>query len=1211
MKLKRVLSFATAACTLLGISPSANMQGAKVISSPISEYYENLGTQNYIAVNKAVQIEVDGNGEDWADFPAIEVTKTRTYIKDVDINNKVSVKVAWDDEYFYYYAEVYDEIFKPRADSAYWQGDCLQICMGLPEEVFGDEIGFSWDEANQKPYVLLPSALSDKADLVKSAFSQSGNTQRYEMAVPWTVPFDARPELFKFCLLTADDDGLGRGYVTMMETGIEELKQNVKFPYLVLCDESTNGLAWVNGSVSVNTGEMQEYSINILNFGEARKQNIKVVELEYDEEVDIAAQSWTTIPVTANTGGVPRKMDMFVETDDSVVSFHKEVKVYPTYEVYRKRIEAIKAELEKIDVLIKKCKVQNISTDYEEINANVVREFLNYVVEDIQKKDSDRMEYTLEKMEELCEQAYSSLKDYILGSALPFNIPRNVSTEPLEVKGSVFYGMTEDSEGNREERPVFLIGYGHGEMARKELTKFPGVGGNYMQMEIGPNSYIQPVGAVPDWIGGNETTVYYDDVTQSTTAHLLTNSIKQCVPVVPKQKYRLSFDARGSATESWTAFGDWNDRKNFSLSKEMKRYSFELAAPLSGVFTIRFYVKGEMFVDNIEVRAVDENGVEFGENPVVNGDFEKAESDSRFICDFSPMLSAFSDVYKAGQSNVMVSFLLSPHYFPSWVRTKYPSIYIKSIRSYDLGDEVIQDLFRKMATEMARVLKNLGAVNDICVHNEDRFPLYMDMKYLPRLREFLRELYHDDIEALNAAYQSNYTSFDEVPMPEGLARNSATYDLALLTNKVVLEGRQVSYDAIKAVWPEVTVHGKLQSPQVLSTASTRFTQGQEPVGEGRLFGVHGMDGGVTYQGGEFMDDKFKGSNPLGIYMAYDYFTSDLSAPILNTEDHIDKDGDYTMAGEIAQHCARYMWEASIHGRAASAIWTWARSTDTAQNHVRGHVNYRPDQMAQIGRTALDVNRLSWEIEALNNVKRNVQILYAPASKNRDYLILNAMEKVYNAASYSGQKTYILTDGIYDNLNHSDLLIVPGARYVTEQFLHDVLDYLNAGNEVVLLGDFCLELNEYGQKHDPELLRAIYEKSTIIPVEYEMDTSYSYVGVNSEANVGDSSHILPNQYEVRDLLLPIFEKHSFMDIQLIDAQTGELTRATTFLYTAYKGKMLLDISFYGDYNVNKSYKVLYNGKEVKTMRELRSGRLIEDGIVELDASTPQLLQFHLQ
>ena len=242
------------------------------------------------------------------------------------------------------------------------------------------------------------------------------------------------------------------------------------------------------------------------------------------------------------------------------------------------------------------------------------------------------------------------------------------------------------------------------------------------------------------------------------------------------------------------------------------------------------------------------------------------------------------------------------------------------------------------------------------------------------------------------------------------------------------------------------------------------------------------------------------------------------------------------------------------------------------------------------------------------------MLYSPPSKNRDYLTLNALEKVYNAASYSGQKTYILTDGKYDNLNHSDLLIVPAARYATKQFLEDAIKFQENGGELVLIGDFCLTLNEYGREHDKALLEKIYEKATVIPTEYVMDTSYSYVGVDSEANVGDTSYISLTQYELRDKLIPIFEKHGLMKIQLVDAETGELPDFVLhdfpFLYNEYNGKLLVDVSFYGDYGVKKKYKVLYNGKEVTTMRELRSGRLIKDGIVEFDAATPQLLSINL-
>ena len=75
----------------------------------------------------------------------------------------------------------------PVLGGNYWQGDCLQICMGLPEESFGDEIGFSYDETNGKPYISLPAEISDKAELIQSGFLKDGNILKYEMAIPWNV----------------------------------------------------------------------------------------------------------------------------------------------------------------------------------------------------------------------------------------------------------------------------------------------------------------------------------------------------------------------------------------------------------------------------------------------------------------------------------------------------------------------------------------------------------------------------------------------------------------------------------------------------------------------------------------------------------------------------------------------------------------------------------------------------------------------------------------------------------------------------------------------------------------------------------------------------------------------------------------------------------------------------------------------------------------
>ena len=117
----------------------------------------------------------------------------------------------------------------------------------------------------------------------------------------------------------------------------------------------------------------------------------------------------------------------------------------------------------------------------------------------------------------------------------------------------------------------------------------------------------------------------------------------------------------------------------------------------------------------------------------------------------------------------------------------------------------------------------------------------------------------------------------------------------------------------------------------------------------------------------------------------------------------------------------------------------------------------------------------------------------------------------------------------------------------------------------------------------------------------------------EGQLRDKSNIVITSQELRELLLPIFEKHNLMDFDVVDAETGERVKdfGVKFLYTEYEGKMLLDISHFGDYGVTHKYKVLYKGEPVTEMRELRSGRLIKDSIVEMDASMPQLLQFDIK
>ena len=91
----------------------------------------------------------------------------------------------------------------------------------------------------------------------------------------------------------------------------------------------------------------------------------RVVLQSYSADIKAKEKSWTVIPITYDSGDEPRSVDMYAEIDDDLISFHKTVKIQPTYELYKSRFEAIEEKLGKIDALIESCKKSGIYVDYE------------------------------------------------------------------------------------------------------------------------------------------------------------------------------------------------------------------------------------------------------------------------------------------------------------------------------------------------------------------------------------------------------------------------------------------------------------------------------------------------------------------------------------------------------------------------------------------------------------------------------------------------------------------------------------------------------------------------------------------------------------------------------------------------------------------------------------------------------------------------------
>ncbi len=125
--------------------------------------------------------------------------------------------------------------------------------------------------------------------------------------------------------------------------------------------------------------------------------------------------------------------------------------------------------------------------------------------------------------------------------------------------------------------------------------------------------------------------------------------------------------------------------------------------------------------------------------------------------------TCFSEASKLGMSIV---FTFKPNSPPWWMRIT--SSY--NLDDYPHVDEPeYWDVFLNYVRHIVKRYKDSPALLAWCVWNEPRISLPTSLRpqMLKEYRNFLRKLYHDDIEALNAHYFYQYASFDEVnPLEE-------------------------------------------------------------------------------------------------------------------------------------------------------------------------------------------------------------------------------------------------------------------------------------------------------------------------------------------------------------------------------------------------------------------------------------------------------------
>ena len=156
--------------------------------------------------------------------------------------------------------EVLDDAVKlVDGSDLYWQGDSLQFTISSFDESYGKEYGASINSLTGN--LDLHNIASGSTPILSSAkvTEEDGKIKTvYEIGIPWSVPFEQKPEKFLFNILANDNDGDGRRYCAELAPGISEGKTNILFPVLELATNEKDWYGWGQMRGGTTTHEKAE-----------------------------------------------------------------------------------------------------------------------------------------------------------------------------------------------------------------------------------------------------------------------------------------------------------------------------------------------------------------------------------------------------------------------------------------------------------------------------------------------------------------------------------------------------------------------------------------------------------------------------------------------------------------------------------------------------------------------------------------------------------------------------------------------------------------------------------------------------------------------------------------------------------------------------------------------------------------------------------------
>jgi len=410
---------------------------------------------------------------------------------------------------------------------------------------------------------------------------------------------------------------------------------------------------------------------------------------------------------------------------------------------------------------------------------------------------------------------------------------------------------------------------------------------------------------------------------------------------------------------------------------------------------------------------------------------------------------------KAGEFNVSVNLLISPHYFPQWAleadaaHARCGEGFLK----FCIEAPNTRPVMEKWLDALMPMIAGHPALHSICLSNE---PQYRGKCAYERaaFQAWLREKW-GTIRRLNTAYKTCFRRFQEIELPTDASGGYALFfDACRFNQERFLAFHEMLRDRIHRYAPDLPVHAKIMSHAFEDPG--RFEVGIDYEKFNRIDRVSGNDCVYTFNGGR------PGAYACDwLNMAMNYTLQHCTAPenpIFNSENHLIADGDARYMPEA--YIRTVYWQEALHGQGATTTWVWERAQegDFAENILT-----RANCVRALGTVALDLNRLAPEVYALSRAKAGMAILYSYSSLLPSMDFVQEAKAAFEGAYFADAVCDFVTEAGAEagKLKEYRLVIVPYAAHAPDAVVKSFQDYIREGGLVLTVGN-CFTHDEYGR-----------------------------------------------------------------------------------------------------------------------------------------------------